>query len=154
MVITFCGHSNYVGNSLDEGVLFDFLENTVKNEYCEFFLGGYGGFDAFAYSLVKKFQKAHKNCRLAYITPYNTEAHLKRVAETAKFDFIIYPPLESVPKRYAILKRNEWIIEKADIIVAFVNHSYGGAYKMLSRAIKNGKKIFNLAAQSKNSDTP
>lgn len=61
-------------------------------------------------------------------------------------DSIIYPPLEKVPKRFCILKRNEWIIDHSDIIVFFVRYSYGGAHTALEYAKKKKKKIYNIAS--------
>ena len=61
------------------------------------------------------------------------------------FDLIIYPELEAVPRKYAIFYRNKWIVEKADLIIAFVKKKYGGAFAMYQYAEKLGKDIYNLA---------
>ena len=61
------------------------------------------------------------------------------------YDSVIYPPLEKVPPRAAIVKRNEWMIEKADLIIAYVKQTYGGAYKALQYAHKRKKMMINLA---------
>ena len=61
------------------------------------------------------------------------------------YDTVIYPPLETIPPRVAIVKRNEWMIQKADFIIAYVKHTYGGAYKALQYARKKKKSIINLA---------
>ena len=50
-----------------------------------------------------------------------------------------------MPKRYAILKRNEYMIERADVVIAFVNRNFGGAYKSYDYAKRKNKKIYNLA---------
>ena len=61
------------------------------------------------------------------------------------FDSIIYPEIEKTPPRFAILKRNFWMINKADLVIAYVKHSWGGAAKSFNYAKKLNKKFINLA---------
>ncbi|MBR7095781.1 MAG: hypothetical protein IKC73_06140 [Clostridia bacterium] len=42
MIITFCGHSDYMGNAEDEERLLALLESVIKGEPVDFYLGGYG----------------------------------------------------------------------------------------------------------------
>ena len=57
------------------------------------------------------------------------------------YDETVYPPLESVPRRYAILRRNEWMIQRCDVLIAYVTHGWGGAAKTLAYARKRKKTI-------------
>ena len=57
----------------------------------------------------------------------------------------MYPPLEQVPPRFAIIKRNQWMVEKSDLLVAFVLYKRGGAFTTYQYAAKKGKRIINLA---------
>ena len=77
-----------------------------------------------------------KNC---LVVPY-----LSKKFNRECFDEIIYPPLENVPYRYAILRRNEWLANNADIIISHVIHTMGGAEKMLKYAERKNKKIIYL----------
>lgn len=61
------------------------------------------------------------------------------------YDSIVYPQIEDKPLRFAISYRNRWMVKGADLVVAYVNHKWGGAYKTYAYAIKLGKMIFNLA---------
>ena len=70
---------------------------------------------------------------------------LNNILDSDLYDSTIYPPIENTPMRYAISKRNEWMILNSDIVVAYVKRSYGGAYKTLQFAYRNQKKIINLA---------
>ena len=62
-----------------------------------------------------------------------------------KFDEILYPPLEGKPLRFAISYRNQYMMEKADFVIAYVDHDWGGAYKAYRYAKRKGKVVFNLA---------
>ena len=66
------------------------------------------------------------------------------------YDDSIFPPIEKTPLKFAISKRNEWMIKNSDLIIAYVNHTYGGAYKSLSTAIRMKKKILNINEYSEN----
>ena len=142
MIITFCGHSNYVQNAHDKEKILNILEIEVGDVPCEVFIGGYGGFDAFAFQCVKEFKKSHSNVKLSLIIPYLKKR--KDFSQTEGFDSIIYPDLEHVPPRYAISHRNRWMIEQADVVISCVSHQYGGAYAMYLAAKQKAKKIYNL----------
>ena len=145
MIITFCGHSNYSSNLGDEEKLFGLLEEVAKGNQVDFYLGGYGSFDIFAHRCAKKYKGKHPNSKLIFITPY-LDKWLKKREENigAEYDAIVYPELESVPKKFAILRRNEWMVERSDYVIGYVKTHYGGAYKTLLYAHKHKKPYVNL----------
>jgi hypothetical protein len=146
MVISFFGHADYFAKNGDEDKILSFLESLIKGESVEFFLGGYGRFDAFSLRVSKRYKMAHKNATIIFVTPYNGDfiENRKQYLEE-NFDDIIYPPLEIVPKKLAILKRNEWIVDNSDISIFYVVKNYGGAYSTLEYAKRKNKKfITNL----------
>ena len=53
--------------------------------------------------------------------------------------------LEFIPKRYAIDKRNRWMIEYSDAIISYVISGYGGAAKYKNLAVRRGKMIYELS---------
>ena len=65
------------------------------------------------------------------------------------YDDTIYPPLENVPKKYAIIRRNEWIVENADVVIACVKYSWGGAAKTSQYAKRKKKAIEYLPTFSR-----
>lgn len=119
---------------------------SIKDSSVEFFLGGYGAFDNFAYNCCKKYKKKHPNAKLIFITPYlsPTFQNNNLIYKKHEFDSIIYPPIENAPLKFAISYRNKWIVEQADIIIAYITHKYGGAYSMYRYGKQKGKKIFNI----------
>ena len=146
MIVSFCGHADYIPSKQDEKRILDFLEEKIGNQSAELFFGGYGNFDGFALLCGKRYQLTHPNVKLILITPYLTEGFQKnRLNEIrSEYDEILYPPLEKVPKRYAILRRNQWMAEQADYVVAYVTHSWGGAYQTLQHAKKRHKEILSV----------
>ena len=60
-------------------------------------------------------------------------------------DKTIFPDvLEKTPFRYAINKRNEYMIKKSDYIVCFVNNTFSNSYNYLRVAMKNNLEIINI----------
>ncbi len=43
------------------------------------------------------------------------------------YDETTYPPPENTPLRYAISRRNKWLVAQADTIIAYIICSWGGA---------------------------
>ncbi len=147
MIIAFCGHSDYRGNADDENKIIKILENKAQNNKCQVYLGQYGGFDGFALSCAKKFKKSHTDTKLIFVTPYIYPEYRKTKDEYTKKDFdeIVYPELENVPPRFAILHRNKWIVSKADVLICYITYKYGGAYKMYKEAKRKNKEIYNIS---------
>lgn len=151
MIVTFCGHAQFPKSKEYEQKILAFLEEKVGDEPADMYLGGYGEFDSFAYECCKKYKEAHPEISIVLVTPYLDAGyqrnHLKY--QETRYDFILYPEIENKPKRYAITYRNKYMIEKADYVVAYVTHDWGGAYATYKYAKRRGKGIFNLAAFEK-----
>ena len=146
MTITFCGHSNFsFDNTVKEKLKELLLQEIRKNPACKFYLGGYGDFDSLCLNILKEIKAAFPAIELLFITPYLNDNYSK--LETAKlyYDGIIYPPLENVPRQFCISKRNEWMVNEADFLIAFVKYSWGGAAKTLEYAKRKKVGFFNLA---------
>ena len=63
---------------------------------------------------------------------------------TDGYDETVYPPLESVPKRFAISRRNERMVCESDAVVAYVIRGFGGAAKTLDFARRKKKQIIQF----------
>lgn len=101
-----------------------------------FYLGGYGEFDSLAASVLREMKKLYPQIELILVLPY-----LNASKDALGYDGTVYPPLESVPPRYAISKRNQWMVEVSDVVVAYVLHSWGGAATTLRYAKRKNKRI-------------
>ncbi len=152
MIVSFCGHSQFTKSEEHEQKILSFLEEKVGDKPADMYLGGYGDFDRFAYDCCKKYKKMHPNISLVFVTPYLTIDYQRnhfRFQET-RYDSILYPEIEDKPKRYAIVYRNKYMVEKADYVVAYVSHDWGGAYETYKYAKRKGKEVLNLANFLKN----
>ena len=148
MIITFLGHRDlYECEYLCEKIKKALTENIKSDESTLFYCGGYGDFDNLCARACRSIKEKRSNCELIFVTPYITASQqekMKYLIDSKLYDSIIYPPLEKIPPRLAIIQRNEWMINEADIVITYVNRTYGGAYKSLIYAKRLKKKIIDL----------
>ena len=117
-----------------------------ENETLICYTGGYGAFDRFAARCVKDAQTTAKNIRNCLVVPYLTVSLQKELNEQdGFFDEVIYPALENVPPKYAILRRNEWMVERANLVIGYITNNFGGAAKTWQYAKRKGIPLINLA---------
>ena len=146
MIITFCGHSNFSFSDTTKDELKNLLiEKIRKNPTCKFYLGGYGDFDSLCLRALRELKIDFPDIKLLFITPYLDNNYSKLQLAKYYYDDIIFPPIENVPRKFAILKRNEWMVDSADLVIAYVKYSWGGASKTLEYAKRKMKQIINLA---------
>ena len=56
-------------------------------------------------------------------------------------DTILPEGIEAVNPRFAISWRNKWMLKHSDYVVAYINHSWGGAAQFIELAEKQKKNI-------------
>ena len=144
MIITFFGHSNFTENLAVKEEIFNLLKERINGEMVTFYIGGYGNFDNFALKICKEY-KSTNNAKILFVTPYLGDWLNKRKEYFEKeYDEILYPDIENSPLKYAIIKRNEWMVKRSDLIIAWVNVRFGGAYNALLYAKRKNKEYINL----------
>ena len=147
MIVAFIGHNRlYSVNELLEELTQEIKKIILLNEKTLFYFGGIGDFDDICVKACLEIKKEWKSCELFLITPYININN----KEILHYDGIIYPPIEKAPLKFAISYRNRWMVDKADVIIAYVDHPFGGAYNTLQYAKRKKKYIINLANQLNN----
>ena len=127
------------------GYLLELIETVSKGSQIDFYLGGYGNFDSFAKRCAKRYQQKHTNAKVIFVTPYLSKWLDDRKDYIEKeYDEILYPELEHTPPKYAISKRNEWMVRQSDYVFVYVKTHFGGAYNALLYAAKHNKPYTNL----------
>ena len=147
MIITFCGHRDSILSAEEERLLGEWLRQYLEEcPNATFYLGDYGNFDKKCNAILRKLQKYYSKIKRVFVTPYLSPdyGHLKTAKED--YDEILYPFEDRVMPRYAIRIRNEWMVDRADVIVACVNRNWGGAYATYAYAMRRGKPIRNIRA--------
>jgi uncharacterized phage-like protein YoqJ len=146
MIITFCGHSNCLFSDEEKEKLKQLLiEKIIKNPTCKFYLGGYGDFDSLCLRTLRELKTDFPDIELLFITPYLDKNYSKLELAKYYYEDVIFPPIENVPRKFAILKRNEWMVDSAELVIAYVKYSWGGAAKTLEYAKRKKVPIINIA---------
>lgn len=119
MTCTFFGHSECYG--LDAAVLRSAIEVLIKQGADEFLVGHQGQFDGMVHSCLNSLQAQYSNIGYRVVLAYlPTE---KR--EWEDMSDTMYPEgLEEVHPKFAIERRNRYMIDNADICLSYVNHTW------------------------------
>lgn len=148
--VSFFGHRYIDDMSRVERRLQEFIRDLLgRKEYVEFLVGRNGEFDQLVSSSVRiaKREMRDDNSSLTLVLPYPTAEYMKNQESfDAYYDTIeLCEDSEKAHFKGAIQKRNQRMIDRADLVVVYVNHSSGGAYQAMRYAEKKGKVILNLA---------
>ena len=138
MIVTFCGHAQISQSEKIEKWLYAVTQKLIEQGATTFYLGGYGAFDSLAASVLRMQKKQHPQIELILVLAY-----LNTGRNTSGYDSTVYPPLETTPRRFAISHRNRWMVESADVVVAYVLHDWGGAATTLRCARQKKKQIIS-----------
>lgn len=143
----FIGHREANDSVLPE------LEKCVERLICEegvsyFYVGSYGGFDRMAMTAVRRVKEKYPGTMLLLVLPYHPAERPVKLAPG--FDGSYYPEgMESVPRRYAIVRANRKLVDTCDWLVCYVRHGASNSRNLLEYAKKREEKgvirIENLA---------
>ena len=143
--VAFIGHRELFNIVAIENEIEEIAKGLMrKHEFVEFYIGRNGDFDILAASAIKR---ACKNCEtnnseLILVLPYSVkdECYYEEY-----YDNIYYPLDPKTHYKNAIQKRNEWLVENCDMLIAYVEpNRVGGAMTTLQYAKKSGANIINL----------
>lgn len=143
-VCTFFGHSECYG--LDVAVLRSAIAELIEQDVTEFVVGNHGQFDAMVFSCLQDLSKVYPKIAYSVALAY---------LPTRKDDYDIYhghsfyPEGQEIgPARFAIERRNRWMIDASDCCLCYINHTWGGAYKFARMAKNRGLQVFNLGSEA------
>ena len=146
--IAFIGHRETYGHyRLEDQIEQIARDKLYEKEYVEFYVGRNGDFDISVASAIKRAQNAvgHHNSCLILLQPYpmRDDEYYEKF-----YDEVQYPVSFKTYPKSAITKRNKWMIDNSELLVAFVEEGRkGGALTTLKYAEKKGVPIINLALQ-------
>ena len=153
--VAFFGH-RYIDNPLKvEELLEEQIRKLInEKEYVDFVVGRNGEFDQCVSSTVLRVRKNVRddNSALVLVLPYATAEYLNNGEYFHDYYTdveISYEASKSHPKS-AIQIRNREMVDRADLIICYVEHNEGGAWQTVKFAIKQGKNVINLAQNEEN----
>lgn len=150
--VAFFGH-RYIDNPflIEERLEEQIYKLLSEHEYVDFLVGRNGDFDRYVSSTVLRVRKRYRddNSSLILMLPYPTAEYLNNEESFHNYYTeveISYAASKAHPKS-AIQIRNREMVDRADLILCCIEREEGGAWQTVQYAIKQGKKVHNLAAE-------
>lgn len=143
MVCSFFGHKDTPTGIYPQ--LLAYIEYLIKERsVSRYIVGNQGGFDSMVLKALRELKRRYPyicyHVILAYMPVERQKYEAYDVQET------VFPEeVEKAPKRFAISRRNQWMVQKSQIVVCYITHSWGGAAQSVENAKKQGKEVINLA---------
>ena len=132
---TFFGHKDCPHNI--EPLLKEKIIDLINQGVTHFLVGNEGSFDLIVQKVLEEIintYKIHYDVVLAYLKGENINHQ------------IMFDGFETIHPKFAIEKRNDFMLKKADVIVCYINYSFGGAYKFVKKAVNKKIPVINLGA--------
>ena len=136
----FFGHREVTHNIRDK--LTAIIEKLIAEDgVTEFYVGHQGQFDNMVYSVLKELKAKYPQIRYTVVLAYMPDEYIKEVYGE---DTLFPDGLESVPKKFAISKRNDWMIQQSGVVVCYVYKVTGGAAKFREKCFKKKLKVIDI----------
>ena len=148
--VAFFGH-RYIDNPLKVEEL---LEKQIRRlinekEYVDFLVGRNGEFDQCVSSTVLRVRKNVRddNSALVLVLPYVTAEYLnnKEYFHDYYTDVEISYSASMAHPKSAIQIRNREMVDRADLVICYIENKEGGAWQTLKYPMEKEKNIINLA---------
>ena len=148
--VAFFGH-RYIDNPLKvEELLEEQIRKLInEKEYVDFVVGRNGEFDQCVSSTVLRVRKNVRddNSALVLMLPYPTAEYLNNEEYFHEYytDVEISYAASMAHPKSAIQIRNREMVDRADLIICYVEEKAGGAWQTVKYAIEQEKTVINLA---------
>ena len=145
--VAFFGH-RYIDNPYKIEKLLEEQIRTLINkyEYVDFIVGRNGDFDQYVASAVIRVRKKYRddNSSLILVLPYSTAEYLNNEEHFHNYysDVEISSKASKVYPKSAIQIRNQEMVDRADLIICYIEHNKGGAWQTIQYAMLQGKKNY------------
>ena len=128
----FIGHREADASILPQ--LFDVVHQHIREfGVREFIVGQHGGFDRMATFTVIAAKKEYPYIRLYLLLPYHPAE--SKIDLLAGFDGSYYPEgMERVPRKFAIVRANQYAVNHADYLIAYAWHPASNARNVVEYA--------------------
>lgn len=119
------------------------IEKAIERFYTthrvrSFYVGNRGRFDALAATALRRVKLRHPDIGLYLLLAYHPGERATAVPE--RFDNTFYPPLETVPRPFAIVRANQYMVDATDSIICYVRH-FGNTRNLFEYAQRRQKRI-------------
>lgn len=138
MMCTFLGHHDVQSNIRE--ALKKAIVELIQNGVDEFVVGNNGKFDFYAQEILIELQNRGEKINISIAL-----SHIDEESLTNSQGFTVFPDvLEKCLPRFAISKRNDWMIKKSQVAVVYLAHNFSNTSKWVEKAKRRKLKIINI----------
>lgn len=141
MKVTFLGHRNTPERV--RKILEPVLKNLIEEGADDFYVGNQGNFDSIAWSVLGGLKREYPNIERTLVLAYMPR---ERILGAPEGETLFPEAVATAPPRFAICKRNDWMLKGCDTVITYVTHSRGGAVQFKEKAEKLDKRVIELSA--------
>lgn len=140
---TFFGHRDYNSGNRNLEIK-PLLRELIQNCNVDtFYVGSQGNFDIAVLLCLREMQAVFPHIAVFVVLAYHPA--VRKYSDIIKSEETIFPEkMENIHPKFAVAKRNEWMISKSDYAVVYVKNSIGGAAKYKALAEKKKLKVINI----------
>ena len=132
VIIAFCGHREVEDAAAVRTWLQDIFAALLKEGATECWTGGKGAFSSCAADVARQFPQLRSTL---------VKAYLSQDCDPKLYTDSLFPPLEDVPRRFAMHHRDRYMAQHADVLVMYVRHSFGNSMNLRDYALRQGKRV-------------
>lgn len=141
---TFFGH-RYIFEDI-KPLLYDKIKYLINVKGVDdFYVGNQGQYDTMVLECLMELKREFPHIKYLVVLAYlsRNSVYLDKI----KNQTIFPEELDSVPPKFAIERRNLYMIDKSDYVITYVKDIVGGAAKFQEIAKRKGKTVYNIAEQ-------
>ena len=137
---TFIGHKD-CPQEIKEKLCETVEDLIVNSDVRRFYVGTHGSFDRLVYKVLCDFESKYE---IEIIVVLSYLYHKKDVYyDLSK---TVFPEeVDKADKKYAIIRRNEFMIKRSQVLVCYVNNMVSNSYKYMTQALKKGLRVINIS---------
>lgn len=140
------GHADFRATKTESEKLKEIIIDCIKNKnITNFYVGDKGNYDVFSTKILNEVKTIYPYINIYLIIHKYRE---KITPEDKSFrdkyyNFVIYPNLENTPPKFAISKRNKFMIDNSNFVIFHVDYIHNIS-KFLNYTIKKKIDFINL----------
>lgn len=135
---TFFGHRQC--QQRIEPMLLQTVEELIREHGVTlFYVGGQGEFDRTVQRVLNRMQERYPKIEWYEVLAYHPER------KSGEHKTLFPEAAELGPVRFALSRRNRWMVQQADFLICYAAHDWGGAARFVEYALRQRKCVINLA---------
>jgi len=140
--VSFCGHNTLTDKDKNtiEMNLYGIIEKLILSGAREFLIGPCGTFDYICAKTVRELKRRYPHIVSVLCLPFLDVNYISHL-----YDYVVSPPIQTDLGCNSLIEINQAMVDKADIIVAYINNRKGNAVQTYNYARKQNKLIINIA---------